>query len=116
VCVNQLAGADVVIVDDMIDTAGTLSELSVQLVHAGVNRIYLCASHGLFTSKSMDIIDNVESLTKVIVTNSLPLPSERVSHKVHQVSIAPMLADLIRAEHFRCLAAMDTEDLYQADQ
>jgi phosphoribosylpyrophosphate synthetase len=71
--VNQLAGADVVIVDDMIDTAGTLSELSVQLVHAGVNRIYLCASHGLFTSKSMDIIDNVESLTKVIVTNSLPL-------------------------------------------
>jgi ribose-phosphate pyrophosphokinase len=103
-----------VIVDDMVDTAGTLSELSMQLVQAGVNRIYLCASHGLFTSKSMDIIDNVEALTKVVVTNSLPLP-KRVSHKVHQVSMAPVLADVIIAEHFRSLAALDRDESYVAE-
>lgn len=102
------------IVDDMVDTAGTLSELSVQLVRAGVNRIFLCASHGLFTSKSMDIIDNVEALTSVVVTNSLPLP-KRVSHKVHQVSIAPMLAEVIRAEHFRSVISLDKDESYESE-
>ena len=104
-----LKGSDVVIVDDMLDTAVTLSHLCHQLIESGARNIYLCASHGLFTEKSMEIIDSIDALKKVVVTDSLPLPKS-ASLKVHQVTIAPMLADVIRAEHFRSVKLFEMVD------
>lgn len=98
---HQIAGADVVIIDDMVDTAGTLSSISKRLDLAGARNVYVCASHGLFTESSMELIEN-SPVKKVIVTNTLPLPKTATS-KVIQVSIAPMLAHVILAEHFRSL-------------
>ena len=100
----------------MLDTAVTLSQLSDQLLEAGAKNIYLCASHGLFTEKSMEIIDSISALKTVVVTDSLPLP-KYVSSKVHQVTIAPMLADVIRAEHFRSVKVYDMgeDERYIAD-
>ena len=99
----SLKGADIVIVDDMVDTAGTLTTLSERLAAAGARNIYVTASHGLFTERSMELIEK-SPVKKVIVTNSLPLPkSETVSSKVVQLSMAPMLGNLILAEHFRSI-------------
>lgn len=89
------------IVDDMVDTAGTLSSISKRLDLAGARNVYVCASHGLFTESSMELIEN-SPVKKVIVTNTLPMPKVATS-KVVQVSIAPMLAHVILAEHFRSL-------------
>ncbi len=88
-----------------MDTAGTLHSLSQLLADAGARNIYMCASHGLFTEKSMELIES-SALKKVIVTNSLPLP-DVCSSKVEQVSIAPKLAAVILAEHFRSIQAKD---------
>lgn len=96
----KIEGADVIIVDDMIDTAGTLSSLSKKLELAGARNVYVAASHGLFTSTSMDLIQNSQVLKKVVVTDSLPL-KKNASDKVVQVGIAPMLAGVIQAEYFR---------------
>ncbi len=83
----------------MVDTAGTLFSLSTRLKNAGARNVYLCASHGLFTSRSMELIDD-SPVAGVIVANTLPLP-KIASSKIVQVSVAPLLADVILTEHFR---------------
>lgn len=88
-----------VIVDDMVDTAGTLSSISKRLDSAGARNIFVCASHGLFTESSIDLIEK-SPVKKVVVTNTLPMPKVENS-KVIQVSVGPMLAHVILAEHFR---------------
>lgn len=108
----QIAGADVLIVDDMVDTAGTLSDLSRLLKAAGALNIYVVASHGLFTDNSMELIEN-SAVSKVFVTNSLPLPRPDravVSSKVEQVSLAPHLGHIILAEYFRTLNTAKEEE------
>lgn len=82
---QQLQGADVLVVDDMVDTGATMAALSKRLTDAGARNVYVCASHGLFTSNSMDLIDK-SPVKQVIVTNTLPLPAV-VSPKIAQVSV-----------------------------
>lgn len=95
------------IADDIIDTAGTLSTLTAHLKRAGARNIFLAASHGLFTETSMDLIDQ-SCVAKVVVTDSLPLPAvSRRSSKVEQVSVAPLLAKVILVEHFRGINQRD---------
>eukprot|EP01041_Mallomonas_annulata_P000598 gene598-1155_t len=98
----QIAGSDVVIVDDMVDSAGTLSEIAKRLDALGAANVYVCASHGLFTQDSMKLIDN-GIVKKVFVTNSLPLPINP-SSKIEQISVAHLLANVILSEHFRRVA------------
>lgn len=97
---SQFRGADVVIVDDIIDSGGTLAELSERLHKEGAKNIYLCASHGLFAEKTVANID-ASQVKKIVVTNSLPRPLGKFhSTKVSQVSIAPLLSKIILSEHF----------------
>eukprot|EP00605_Chrysophyceae_sp_TOSAG23-4_P001107 GSChrysophyteH1.ASY1.ANO1.1213.1 assembled CDS len=99
----DITGADVIIVDDMIDTAGTLSTLSRDLQEAGAANVYVAAAHGLFTESAMRLIHSTAALKEVVVTDSLPLRemSSVIPEKVKRVSIAPMLAEIIQAEYFR---------------
>lgn len=101
---------DVVIVDDMVDTGGTIQALSMKLKQAGAQNIYICASHGLFTENAFRYIDN-SPITKVFVTNSLPLPKNH-SAKVEQISVAKFLADVILTEHFRSTVL---DDVFEDD-
>jgi ribose-phosphate pyrophosphokinase len=103
----KIGGADVVVVDDMVDTAGTLSILSKRLAEMGARNVYFTASHGIFSEKSMEKIKE-SPLKQVIVTNTLPLHDD-ADGKVVQVSVAPMLAHVILAEHYR--SAGDYEDV-----
>jgi ribose-phosphate pyrophosphokinase len=108
----NVEGADVIIVDDMIDTAGTLSTLTKHLQANGASNVYVAAAHGLFTESSMKLIDNTEALKEVVVTDSLPMKSNIIaSHKVKRVGIAPMLAEIIQAEYFRWEKEADTHGM-----
>ncbi|CAN0466432.1 unnamed protein product, partial [Discosporangium mesarthrocarpum] len=83
--INEVKGRDVVIVDELIDTGGTLSILPRKLRKAGAKNIYVCSSHGLFNSNAMAILDE-SPVERVFVTNSVPLPdNEYVSPKIQQV-------------------------------
>lgn len=102
----DLEGADVIVVDDMIDTAGTLLDISKILEEQGAANVYVSASHGLFTKSAVDLIENSSIVRKVVVTNTLP-PTNRVqqskltSKKIDVLSIAPLLAKIVLAEHHR---------------
>lgn len=103
---GKVKGADVIIVDDIVDTAGDLSILCRRLKKEGARRVFVVASHGLFTSNSSQLID-LSPVEKVIVTNSITLPQKR-SSKILQVSIAPLLAQVIYSESVTKDEVIDT--------
>jgi ribose-phosphate pyrophosphokinase len=110
--VGQVEGCDVIIVDDMIDTAGTLCTAAAELKRHGANKVYAFATHGLFSSNAIERI-HASVLEQVIVTNTIPLPhaetnsslkssgSEFTSPKVKQISVGLLLAEAIRRSYQR---------------
>ncbi|XP_055388387.1 ribose-phosphate pyrophosphokinase-like [Condylostylus longicornis] len=97
--VGNVEGCDVIIVDDMIDTAGTLCEAAHQLRKCGAKRVFAFATHGLFSGPALQRIEE-SVLEEVVVSDSVPLPAEaRKSNRITQMSIAPLIADAIRRIH-----------------
>jgi ribose-phosphate pyrophosphokinase len=101
----NLNGGDVIIVDDMVDTGVTIQSLAQRMSEAGARDIIVCASHGLFSEKAMEVIE-ASKVSKILVTDSLPLP-KHPSSKIVQVPLAPFLADMILTEHFRSVRTED---------
>lgn len=106
---TDFANSDVIIVDDMIDTAGTARSLSSKFKLLGAKTVYVVASHGLFSSDAHKLIDE-SFINEVIVTNTLPLPAN-ASKKIRQITIAPLIANVLIAEHFRYTNKGDVGDV-----
>lgn len=94
--VGDVQGKDVIIVDDMIDTAGTLVEAARTLKAHGANRIYSFATHGVFSDPAAERISQTKELEKVIVTDTVPLGEKckKVS-KIEVLSTAEILSKAI---------------------
>ena len=95
--VGDVKGRDVLLVDDMIDRAGTLGEAVRGLKDNGAGDIYCCATHAVFSEPAMERIEECD-VKEVIVTNTIP-PKENVSSKVTVLSIAPLLGEAIKRIH-----------------
>ncbi|MES1916090.1 MAG: hypothetical protein MHM6MM_007941 [Cercozoa sp. M6MM] len=98
--VGDVDGCDVIIVDDMIDTAGTLCKAAAELRRRGAKRIWAFASHGLFSGPAVQRI-NDSVFEKVLVCNTVPLPEGCECNKIQQLSVADLLASAIARIHFR---------------
>ena len=92
--IGEVEGKTAVLVDDMIDTAGTLVKSSEALVKAGAAEVHACATHGVFSGPAKERLDE-SPLKTVAVTNTLPIPEERLSEKVEVLSIASIFANTI---------------------
>jgi ribose-phosphate pyrophosphokinase len=93
-----VAGRRAIIVDDEIDTAGTLMETVRALEKEGVTEIYACATHGVLSDPAIDRIRE-SSLLEVVVTDTVPLtPAKRIA-KIRQLSVAPLIGEAIRRIH-----------------
>ena len=93
---GEVKGTDVIVIDGMVETAGSLSALCKVLGKEQAKDIYLCASHGVFTGDSMELIQ-LSPVKKVIVSDSLPLP-ENAGDKIVQVSVARRIAKIIEKD------------------
>jgi len=94
--IGEVEGRDVVIVDDMIDTAGTLRKAAEVLMEKGARSVRACATHGVLSGKAFDNI-NASPLKEVIITDTIPLradPSVDTS-KITVVSMADVFAAII---------------------
>ena len=96
--IGDVKGRDVVIIDDMIDTAGTLIQAVDALKREGAARILACAVHGVLSGPAITRIRE-SVLEEVIITNSIPLTPERQLPKIRVLSVAPLLAEAIRRIH-----------------
>jgi len=97
--IGDVRGRDCIIVDDMIDTAGTLCNAARAVMDYGARRVVACATHGVLSGPAMQRIEE-SPLEEVVVTNSLPLSDEaRASKKIRVLSIARLLGEAIRRIH-----------------
>jgi len=94
--VGDVDGQLCILVDDMIDTAGTMVSGARALAERGARDIYAAATHGLFNGKAVPNIEE-SPITQVIVTNTVPIPDERQFSKLKCLSIAPIIASALHA-------------------
>lgn len=94
--VGEVEGRDCVLIDDMIDTAGTICSAAELLVERGAKSVTAAATHGVFSGPAIDRLKN-SVLDKVVVTDTLPFPPEKQFDKLQVLSVAPLIADAIRA-------------------
>jgi len=94
--VGEVDGRPCILVDDMIDTAGTVVEGARALDREGAGDIYAAATHGVFSGKARQRLEE-GPLRQVVVTNTLPIPEEKRMEKLTVLSIAPIIASALRA-------------------
>ncbi len=94
--VGDVAGRTCILVDDLIDTGGTIVQAAEALMADGAEDVVIIATHAVFSGPAVDRLKNSPA-TEVIVTNTLPLPEDKHFDKLTVLSIAPLLAQAIAA-------------------
>lgn len=94
--VGKVEGKECIIIDDMVDTAGTLIEACRALKDNGALKVYACATHPVFSGPALDRISSADELDRIIVTDTIPLSPEAESiDKIHVLDTAEILAKAI---------------------
>jgi len=93
--VGQVEGRICVLVDDMIDTGGTIVKAAEALMKDGAAGVVIAATHAILSDPAVDRLKNCPA-TEIIVTNTLPIPDERQFDKLTCLSIAPLISRAIR--------------------
>jgi ribose-phosphate pyrophosphokinase len=97
--VGEVEGRNCLLVDDLIDTAGTLVKGAEALLEQGAKSVSACATHAVLTGPAVERIEE-SPLKEVLFTNSIPLPEEaKGSSKIKSLSVAPLLARAIQSIH-----------------
>jgi ribose-phosphate pyrophosphokinase len=96
--VGEVEGKDCLLADDMIDTAGTVTEASKALARLGARRIFACATHALFSGPAVERLTE-SPIAEVAVTNTIHLPENRHFPKLKVLSVGPLLAKTIANTH-----------------
>ncbi|EKK20118.1 Ribose-phosphate pyrophosphokinase [Fructilactobacillus florum 8D] len=83
-----------IMIDDMIDTAGTITKGAAALIENGATEVYACCTHPVLSGPAIDRLD-ASPLKQVVVTDSIQLPAEKKIAKIKQISVAPLIGDAI---------------------
>ncbi|MDR1013627.1 MAG: ribose-phosphate pyrophosphokinase [Coriobacteriales bacterium] len=92
--IGRVRGKTCILNDDMIDTAGSIEAAVKALKEAGAERVYICATHGLFSGPAYERLAT-DDIEEVVVCDTVPLPKERRGGRIKVVSVAPLLARAI---------------------
>jgi ribose-phosphate pyrophosphokinase len=96
--VGEVEGRDCLIPDDMIDTAGTVTETARALKKLGARDIYICASHGLLSGPAVQRLKEAP-ITEVVITDTVVVPEEKRFDRLRVLSVGELLAKAIRFTH-----------------
>lgn len=98
--IGEVRNKDAVIIDDIIDTAGTLTAAAKAVTEQGARSVVAYATHGVFSGAAVERIE-ASHLSKVIVTDTIPLaPEAKACKKIQVLSVAPLLGDVIKRIHY----------------
>ncbi len=92
--IGNVEGKTCVVVDDIVDTAGSLCEGANALKRMGANRVYACCAHAVLTDPAIERIEK-SPITELIITNTIPLADEKHIDKITVLSVAPLLGEAI---------------------
>lgn len=93
--IGEVEGKTCIIADDMIDTAGSITEGAKALITKGASKVYVTATHGIFSPPAFERIDSAP-VEEVVVTNTIPVPEEKRHGKIRVLSVAPLLARAVQ--------------------
>lgn len=96
--IGHVDGKIAILVDDLIDTAGTMVQAAVALKERGAEKVYACATHAVLSGPAVERLSESE-IEKVLLTDTIPLPPEKKLDKITTLSIAPLFADAISRIH-----------------
>jgi len=94
--IGDVEGKTCIMTDDMVDTAGSITEGTRVLNAKGAKAIYVGATHGIFSPPAFERIEGAP-IEQLVVTNTIPVPDERLTGKIKVLSVAPMFARAIGA-------------------
>jgi ribose-phosphate pyrophosphokinase len=98
--IGDIEGKTAVLVDDMIDTAGTITAGAEALLERGVKEVYACCIHPVLSGAGVDRLQN-SSIREVVVSNTIALPPEKRIDKIKVLSVAELIAEAILRVHTR---------------
>jgi ribose-phosphate pyrophosphokinase len=93
--IGDVKGKTVIMTDDLIDTAGTITLGAEALMNRGAKEVYACCTHPVLSGSAIERIQN-SCLKEVVVTNTIPLSEEKQFDKIKVLSVAPLLGEAIR--------------------
>ena len=93
--IGDVQGKKCIMIDDMIDTAGTITLGSKALMDAGATEVYASCTHAVLSGPAIERLED-SPIKEVVVTDSIQLPKEKQIAKIKQVSVAPLIADAIK--------------------
>lgn len=96
--IGQVEGKTCILIDDMIDTAGTITLAANALKEKGAKEVYACGTHAVLSGPAIERLDE-SNIEKVVVTDSIYLPEEKRIDKIVQVTVSELMADAIRRIH-----------------
>ena len=96
--VGNIKGRTAILVDDIIDTAGTICHAADGLIERGCKRVFACATHAVLSGKAMENIGK-SAIERLVFSDTIPLTEEKRTDKILQLSIAPAFAEAIRRVH-----------------
>ena len=96
--IGDVDGKTVVMIDDIIDTAGTITQGAAALLERGAKEIYACCTHGVLSGPAIERLQK-SPIKEVVVTNTIPLPERKAIDKMKVLSVAPLLGEAIIRIH-----------------
>lgn len=97
--IGEVAGRDVIVLDDEIAKGTTVLELLERLREARVNSVRVACTHGLFSGGALDRLAGQDDVAEIVCTNTVPVPDAKRTEKLKVLSVAPMLAEAVRRIH-----------------
>ncbi|MGD9141254.1 MAG: ribose-phosphate pyrophosphokinase, partial [bacterium] len=96
--IGEVEGRNLIILDDLVDTGGTIVEAAAALRAKGAKEIYVGCTHGILSGNALERIQK-SPITELVITNTVPLADGKKADKVRILSVAPLLGEAIRRIH-----------------
>lgn len=93
--IGDIEGKSCILVDDIVDTAGTICHAAAALIEKGATKVYGCATHGVLSGPAIERIEN-SVMEKFIITNTIDCSEKLTGEKIEIVSVAPLFANAIK--------------------
>lgn len=92
--IGDINGKNCILLDDMIDTAGTICNAANALIELGANGVYACATHGVLSGPAVDRLKK-SPIQELVLLNTLPIPDEKKIDKMKFLSVGPIFSEVI---------------------
>ncbi|MCS7191609.1 MAG: ribose-phosphate pyrophosphokinase [Armatimonadetes bacterium] len=96
--IGDVKGKRAVLVDDIVDTAGTITHAAAALMNEGAKEVYACCTHPVLSGNALERLEK-SPIKEIVVTNTIPLPAEKHFERLKVLSVAPLLAKAIAIIH-----------------